>query len=100
MANDLALATAEAPRRSPPPFRAVNDEQFLPDPPSRLQFNVGRFRQGRKPKPVRDCRGTATANNLRANRQVKFIHDAGSKQGVIEFAAAFAQESLNPMHLV
>ena len=53
---------------------------------------MGKFLEA---ETVGNGRGIASADDSRAEREVQFIHEADAEEGVIEFAAAFAKETLH-----
>ena len=64
--------------------------------PCGLEFQFGRLGQRTGAQTISDCRRASAAEDLRANGQVEFAYQAGAEQGVVEFAAAFAEEPTNP----
>lgn len=48
---------------------------------------------------IRNGRRVATAENFRANGKVKFVHQPRAEQGVIQFAATFAEQPVHPPFL-
>ena len=60
-----------------------------------LDLHLRRLRQGARARAVGDrWRGAAT-EDLRADGQVEFVHQAGTEQGVIQLATAFAEQPLD-----
>ena len=71
-----------------------DQEQFLANPPRRLQFKLGRACKVRMAPPLRNCWRCATAENFWADGEMQFIHEAGAEQRVVQVAAAFAEQTL------
>jgi hypothetical protein len=53
------------------------------------------FRQSLEPFAINDGGCITPAKHFRANRQMQFIHQTGAEQGIVQAAAAFAEEALD-----
>ena len=68
-------------------------EQLIADAPRGTQAELKGIGELRTAAAVGDGRRGAASDDARANGEVEFVHQAGAEEGVVEFAAAFAEES-------
>ena len=83
-------------RSARPRFRsAIDAEEFVPDSLEGFQFQLRGVDEVVHVFAFCDGRGVASTEDLRADREVKFIHQSGAKERGVEFPTAFAEQSFD-----
>lgn len=75
-------------------FGAQHGKYFFADAAEGGEFKLSGFGELADADAVRDGGRGASAEDLRANREVKLIDDADADEGVVECSAAFAEETI------